>query len=187
MAQPVARESERLSIWDSYLKYFRATRGSVHEQYLGLLSKFTQAYALCQDLHEDKRIVHRFAEYAEASNNPIAVFEYMKANGIGCSSCMLYSSLASAYEKQGLLKKALDTYLEGIRRVADASGHLQAQLDAFENNVREQLSRASAPSRSGLFANPADDSRKRKARPRPMVPGNSDTAPEQPGSQEQRM
>jgi hypothetical protein len=70
--------------------------------------------------------------YADSSDNSEAVFQHLRAKGIGAKVGLMYQGYALALELKKKYAEAEDMYIQGLREGAEPMRELVASLDAFK-------------------------------------------------------
>ena len=88
-------------------------------------------------------------QYANACRDPTEIFNYLNHRQIGLNYALYYEARAAYYELKGKHNKALDTYQEGIDRLAQPRGRLQSKLEEFQHRMHQRIQRKMRREREG--------------------------------------
>ncbi|KAF9929597.1 hypothetical protein FBU30_001438 [Linnemannia zychae] len=106
-----------------------------------------------QRYKNDTRFVKLLIIYSEKITNPVELFNFMEANGIGSEISMYYEEFADFLESREEFDRAREVFVTGIGRRARPLGRLKKQYEDFErraqNFIEEQESESIQSARSG--------------------------------------
>jgi len=125
----------------------REKLGAENREYIELAEKFVKEFRNVVELKNDKRVVNRFIEYAQAQSNPLLVYDYMDENGIGKSPYFLYYIMARKFEKKEQLYLALDTFREGLK-INEIKDNLLEDLIQFKDRIKRRIEKNNAEVKS---------------------------------------
>ncbi|XP_068436635.1 mitotic checkpoint serine/threonine-protein kinase BUB1 beta [Clinocottus analis] len=130
-----------LDVWDRYINWTEQTfpQGG-KESHLGTLleravTKFTEE----KKYHEDPRYVELWIKFAKNCPEPMDIYRYMQAQGIGVTQASLYIAWSEEYEDQGNCRKADMVYQEGFKKCAEPHDKLLQFHKALQARVSRQV------------------------------------------------
>ncbi|XP_037342710.2 mitotic checkpoint serine/threonine-protein kinase BUB1 beta [Pungitius pungitius] len=130
-----------LDVWDRYIKWTEQTfpRGGKESNLSTLLERAATKFTEEKKYHEDPRYVELWIKFAEHCPEPLDIYRYMQAQGIGVTQASLYIAWSEEYENQGNCRKADLVYQEGIRRFAGPHDKLLQFHKALQARVSRQV------------------------------------------------
>lgn len=129
-----------LDIWDRYLKWTLKTypQGSKESSLTVMLERAVQLFAHDKKYYDDPRYINLWINLAQNSMEPLEMFSYMQANGIGLTRADLYITWAEEFEKHGNFQKADAIFQEGLKCRAQPMDKLQQYHNGFQARVAHQ-------------------------------------------------
>ncbi|KAL8619174.1 hypothetical protein ACOMHN_049956 [Nucella lapillus] len=133
---------DSLEVWDNYIKWTEQNfpRGSKDGNLLELLQRCLTHFQHHEGYRNDPRFVHMWIKFANFSDDPVEVYQYMFDQNIGCGLTLLYEEWANFVERVGNTKKADSIYLEGISRGAQPLDVLKFKHGEFQMRVARGVS-----------------------------------------------
>ena len=116
------------------------------KQQVELLPLLEQCTKEITDAHldmyrDDLRYLRVWMKYAHACRDPSEIFNYLQHRNIGQNYSLYYEARAAFYEIKGYHTKAMDTYHEGISRLAQPRERLQSKLEEFQHRMHKRIMR----------------------------------------------
>ncbi|XP_010887838.2 mitotic checkpoint serine/threonine-protein kinase BUB1 beta [Esox lucius] len=130
-----------LEVWDRYLKWTLQTypeRGK-ESGLKDLLERAVQQLSGDNKYYNDPRYVSLWIMLAQNSLDPLEMFSYMQARGIGLTQAALYIAWAEEYMRQGNFQKADAIFQEGLKCRAQPLDKLQIYQMGFHARVSGQV------------------------------------------------
>ncbi|XP_023829942.1 mitotic checkpoint serine/threonine-protein kinase BUB1 beta [Salvelinus sp. IW2-2015] len=129
-----------LDIWDRYLKWILETypQGSKASSLTAMLERAVQLFAHDKKYYDDPRYINLWINLAQNSMEPLEMFSYMQANGIGLTRADLYITWAEEFVKHGNFQKADAIFQEGLKCGAQPMDKLQQYHNGFQARVAHQ-------------------------------------------------
>ncbi|XP_041721553.1 mitotic checkpoint serine/threonine-protein kinase BUB1 beta isoform X2 [Coregonus clupeaformis] len=129
-----------LDIWDRYLKWILLTypQGNKESSLTVILERAVQLFADDKKYYNDPRYINLWIKLAQNSMEPLEMFSYMQAQGIGLTQAALYITWAEEFEKHGNFQKADAKFQEGLKCRAQPMDKLQQYHKVFQARVAHQ-------------------------------------------------
>ncbi|XDV43777.1 hypothetical protein PO909_012187 [Leuciscus waleckii] len=130
-----------LDVWVRYIKWTKQTfpQGGKESNLSVLLERAVMLFTADKKYHNDVRYVELWIEFAEGCSDPMDVFRYMQAQGIGTMQAALYISWSEEHEKRGNLKMADRVFQDGVKCGAEPVDKLQVFHRALQARVCRQM------------------------------------------------
>ncbi|XP_005742852.1 mitotic checkpoint serine/threonine-protein kinase BUB1 beta isoform X2 [Pundamilia nyererei] len=130
-----------LSVWDRYIKWTEQTfpQGGKESNLTTLLERVVTRFTEEKHYHNDPRYVDLWIKFAKNCQEPLEIYRYMQAQGIGVTQASLYIAWSEEYEDQGNFRKADLVYQEGFRKSADPHDKLLQFHKALQARVSRQV------------------------------------------------
>ncbi|KAF7202025.1 mitotic checkpoint serine/threonine-protein kinase BUB1 beta [Nothobranchius furzeri] len=129
-----------LHVWDCYVKWTEQTflQGGRESNLATLLERAVTRFTEESMYHNDPRYVDLWIKFAENCPEPLEVYRYMQAKGIGLTQASFYIAWSEEYENQGNYRKADLVYQEGFKVHTEPSDKLSQFHKAFQARVSRQ-------------------------------------------------
>ncbi|XP_023208173.1 mitotic checkpoint serine/threonine-protein kinase BUB1 beta [Xiphophorus maculatus] len=129
-----------LSVWDRYIKWTEQTfpQGGKESNLATLLERAVTRFTDEKMYHNDPRYVDLWIKFAENCSEPLDIYRYMQAQGIGVTQATLYIAWSEEYENQGSYRKADLVYQEAFKRFAEPHDKLLQFHKALQARVARQ-------------------------------------------------
>ncbi|CAN9502253.1 unnamed protein product [Ophioblennius macclurei] len=129
-----------LSVWDRYVKWAeQAFPQGKKESHLGtLLERAVTKFTEDKNYYDDSRYVELWIKFAAISMEPLDIYSYMQAQGIGLKQASFYIAWSEEYEKQGNYHQADRLYNDGIKNFAEPRDKLLHFHKALQARVFRQ-------------------------------------------------
>uniref|UniRef100_A0A8C1LMY0 BUB1 mitotic checkpoint serine/threonine kinase Bb n=1 Tax=Cyprinus carpio TaxID=7962 RepID=A0A8C1LMY0_CYPCA len=120
-----------------YIKWTKQTypQGGKESNLSVLLERAVTRFTADKKYHNDVRYVELWIEFAEGCSDPMDVYRYMQAQGIGTMQAALYIAWSEEYEKRGNIKMADGVFQDGVKCGAEPV----EKLHAFHRYIHEFL------------------------------------------------
>lgn len=130
-----------LSVWDRYIKWTEQTfpQGGKESNLATLLERAVTRFADEKMYHDDPRYVELWIKFAEICSEPLDIYRYMQAQGIGAKHASLYIAWSEEYENQGNYREADLVYQEAFRKCAEPYDRLLQFHKAMQARVSRQV------------------------------------------------
>ncbi|XP_059209389.1 mitotic checkpoint serine/threonine-protein kinase BUB1 beta [Centropristis striata] len=133
--------NDPLDVWDRYIKWTEQTfpQGGKESNLVALLEQVVGRFTEEKKYHEDPRYVDLWIKFAENCQEPLDIYRYMQAQGIGVTQASLYIAWSEEYENQGNSRKADLVYQEGFKKCAEPHDKLLQFHNALQARVSRQV------------------------------------------------
>ncbi|XP_052001479.1 mitotic checkpoint serine/threonine-protein kinase BUB1 beta [Xyrauchen texanus] len=130
-----------LDVWVRYIKWTKQTypQGGKESNLSVLFERAVTRFTDDKKYHNDIRYIELWIEFADNCSDPMDVYRYMQAQGIGIAQAALYIAWAEEYEKRGNLKMANSVFQDGIKCGAEPTDKLHAFHRALQARVCRQM------------------------------------------------
>ncbi|KAM3871297.1 mitotic checkpoint serine/threonine-protein kinase BUB1 beta [Diretmus argenteus] len=130
-----------LDVWDRYIKWTEQTfpQGGKESNLAMLLERVVTRFTEENKYSNDPRYVDFWIKFAENCPDPLDVYRYMQAQGIGVTQASFYIAWSEEYEKQGNSRKADIVYQEGFKSCAEPRDKLVQFHKALQARVSRQV------------------------------------------------
>ncbi|XP_067469445.1 mitotic checkpoint serine/threonine-protein kinase BUB1 beta [Thunnus thynnus] len=130
-----------LDVWDRYIKWTEQTfpQGGKESNLSTLLEQVVARFTEEKKYHNDPRYVDIWIKFAENCTEPLDIYRYMQAQGIGITQASFYIAWSEEYENQGNCRKADLVYQEGFKKHAEPYDKLQQFHKALQARVSRQV------------------------------------------------
>jgi len=124
-----------LDVWDRYIKWTEQTfpQGGKESNFSVLLERAVMKFTEEKKYYNDVRYVDLWVKFANCCPEPLDMYKYMHAQGIGLMLSVFYIAWSEEYEKRGNFRKADSTYQDGLKVGAeprDRLKHFHKELQA---------------------------------------------------------
>lgn len=132
---------DSLDVWVRYIKWTKQTypQGGKESNLSILLQRAVRRFTDDKKYHDDIRYVELWIEFAEGCSDPMDIYRFMQAQGIGTMQAALYIAWSEAYEKRGSLKMADSIFQNGLKCGAQPSDKLHSFHRALQARVCRQM------------------------------------------------
>ncbi|XP_029972930.1 mitotic checkpoint serine/threonine-protein kinase BUB1 beta [Salarias fasciatus] len=129
-----------LSVWDRYIKWTEQTfpQGGKESHLATLLERVVTRFTEDKKYSNDSRYVDLWIKFAETCAEPMDIYRYMQAQGIGVKQTSLYIAWSEEYENQGNYRQADLVYQDGIKNFAEPHDKLLQFHKALQARVSRQ-------------------------------------------------
>ncbi|KAM6913206.1 mitotic checkpoint serine/threonine-protein kinase BUB1 beta [Xenentodon cancila] len=129
-----------LSVWDRYIKWTEQTfpQGGKESNLATLLERVVTRFTEEKKYHNDPRYVELWIKFAEHCPEPLDIYRYVQAQGIGVRQASLYIAWSEEHENQGNYRKADLVYQEGFKKDAEPHDKLLQFHKALQARVSRQ-------------------------------------------------
>ncbi|XP_037550662.1 mitotic checkpoint serine/threonine-protein kinase BUB1 beta [Nematolebias whitei] len=129
-----------LSVWDRYIKWTEQTfpQGGKESNLATLLERAVTRFSEEKDYYNDPRYVEFWIKFAENCSEPLDIYRYMQAQGIGVTQAAFYIAWSEEHENQGNYQKADLVYQEGLKKFAEPHDRLLQFHKALQARVSRQ-------------------------------------------------
>ncbi|XP_068194421.1 mitotic checkpoint serine/threonine-protein kinase BUB1 beta [Antennarius striatus] len=129
-----------LDVWDRYIKWTEQTfpQGGKESNLARLLEQVVTKFTQEKKYHNDPRYVDFWIKFAKNCPEPLEIYQYMEAQGIGLIQTSFYIAWSEEYENHGNSRKADQVYQDGFRRHAEPSDKLLQFHKAMQARVSRQ-------------------------------------------------
>ncbi|KAF7657073.1 hypothetical protein LDENG_00032280 [Lucifuga dentata] len=130
-----------LDVWDRYIKWIEQTfpQGGKESNLATLLERVVTRFTEEKKYHNDPRYVDLWIKFAENCPEPLDIYRYMEAQGIGVTQTSFYIAWSEEHEKQGNTRKADMVYQEGFKKCAEPQDKLLQFHKALQARVSRQV------------------------------------------------
>ncbi|XP_070777122.1 mitotic checkpoint serine/threonine-protein kinase BUB1 beta [Enoplosus armatus] len=130
-----------LDVWDRYIKWTEQTfpQGGKESNLSTLLERVVTKFTEEKKYHNDPRYVDLWIKFAENCPEPLDIYRYMQAQGIGMTQASFYIAWSEEYENQGNCRKADLVYQEGFKKCAEPHEKLLQFHKALQARVSRQV------------------------------------------------
>uniref|UniRef100_W5N5A7 BUB1 mitotic checkpoint serine/threonine kinase B n=1 Tax=Lepisosteus oculatus TaxID=7918 RepID=W5N5A7_LEPOC len=126
-----------LDVWERYIKWTQQMypQGGKASNFSTLLERAVMRFKDEKKYFNDVRYVNLWIKFAGICDEPLDLYSYMHAQGIGIMTAVFYISWSEEYEKHGNLKRAEAVYQDGLRCRAEPFDKLQYHHKNFNSRV----------------------------------------------------
>ncbi|XP_028995341.1 mitotic checkpoint serine/threonine-protein kinase BUB1 beta [Betta splendens] len=130
-----------LNVWDRYIKWTEQSFpcGGKESNLTTLLERVVTLFKEEKKYHNDPRYVDLCIKFAENCSEPLDIYRYMQAQGIGVTQAGFYIAWAEEYENQGNYLKADRVYQEGLMKFAEPHDKLLQFHKALQARVSRHI------------------------------------------------
>ncbi|KAG7328138.1 hypothetical protein KOW79_008082 [Hemibagrus wyckioides] len=130
-----------LDVWDRYIKWIEQTypQGGKDSGLNILLERAVMKFTEEKKYHNDSRYVDLWIKFTESCSDPLDVYRYMQAQGIGTMQASFYIAWSEEYEKRGNSRMADSVFQEGLKCGAEPLDRLQQFHKALQARVCRQM------------------------------------------------
>ncbi|XP_017268686.1 mitotic checkpoint serine/threonine-protein kinase BUB1 beta [Kryptolebias marmoratus] len=129
-----------LCVWDRYIKWTEQTfpQGGKESNLTTLLERAVTRFSEEKNYHNDPRYVDFWIKFAENCAEPLDIYRYMQAQGIGVTQASFYIAWSEEHENQGNFRKADLVFQEGFKKCAEPHDRLLQFHKALQARVSRQ-------------------------------------------------
>ncbi|XP_033843760.1 mitotic checkpoint serine/threonine-protein kinase BUB1 beta [Periophthalmus magnuspinnatus] len=130
-----------LDVWDRYINWTEQTfpQGGKESNLTTLLERAATRFTEEKKYHNDPRYVDLWIKFAKNCSEPLDIYRYMQAQGIGDLQASFYIAWSEEYENQGSCRKADLVYQEGFKKFAEPQDKLTQFHKALQARVSRQV------------------------------------------------
>ncbi|CAL9686388.1 unnamed protein product [Knipowitschia caucasica] len=130
-----------LDVWDRYIDWTEQTfpQGGKESNLNTLLERAVTRFTQEEKYHNDPRYIDLWIKFAKTCSEPLDIFRYMQAQGIGNLQASFYIAWSEEYENQGNSRKADMVYQEGLKKFAEPLDKLTQYHKALQARVSRQV------------------------------------------------
>ncbi|KAK7905000.1 hypothetical protein WMY93_017607 [Mugilogobius chulae] len=130
-----------LDVWDRYINWTEQTfpQGGKESNLTTLLERAVKKFTEEKKYHNDPRYISLWIKFAKNCSEPLDIYHYMQAQGIGDLQASFYIAWSEEYEIQGNCRKADLIYQEGFRKFAEPQDKLTQFHKALQARVSRQV------------------------------------------------
>lgn len=130
-----------LDVWDRYINWTEQTfpQGGKESNMTTLLERAVTRFTEEKKYHNDPRYVDLWIKFAKNCSEPLDIYQYMQAQGIGYLQASFYIAWSEEYENQGNCRKADLVYQEGFKKFAEPQDKLMQFHKALQARVSRQV------------------------------------------------
>lgn len=130
-----------LDVWDRYINWTEQTfpQGGKESNLTKLLERAVTRFTDEKKYHNDPRYVDMWIKFAKNCLEPLDIYQYMRAQGIGDVQASFYIAWSEEYEHQGNCRKADLIYQEGLKKLAEPKDKLMQFHKALQARVSRQV------------------------------------------------
>ncbi|XP_008323286.1 mitotic checkpoint serine/threonine-protein kinase BUB1 beta [Cynoglossus semilaevis] len=130
-----------LDVWDRYIKWTEQTfpQGGKESNLATLLERVVTKFKDEKKYFADSRFVDLWIKFAESCSEPLDVYRYMQAHGVGVKQASFYIAWSEEYENRGNNLKADQVFQEGLRQHAEPHEKLLQFHRALQARVSRQV------------------------------------------------
>ncbi|KAK2843213.1 hypothetical protein Q7C36_011428 [Tachysurus vachellii] len=130
-----------LDVWDRYIKWTEQTypQGGKESGLSILLERAVMKFTEEKKYHNDPRYVDLWIKFTESCTDPLDIYRYMQAQGIGTMQASFYIAWSEEYEKRGNPRMADSIFQEGLKCRAEPLDRLQQFHKALQARVCRQM------------------------------------------------
>ncbi|XP_056151991.1 mitotic checkpoint serine/threonine-protein kinase BUB1 beta [Lampris incognitus] len=130
-----------LDVWDRYVKWTEQTfpQGGKESNLAMLLERAVTRFTEENKYHNEPRYVDLWVKFAEHCTEPMDIYRYMQAQGIGVTQASFYIAWSEEYEKLGNCRQADIVCQEGFKSGAEPQDKLLQFHKALQARVSRQV------------------------------------------------
>ncbi|KAF3701351.1 Mitotic checkpoint serine/threonine-protein kinase BUB1 beta [Channa argus] len=130
-----------LDVWDRYIKWTEQTfpKGGKESNLITLLERVVTRFTEEEKYRNDPRYIDLWIKFAAICQEPLDIYRYMQAQGIGVTQASFYIAWSEEHENQGNCLKADQVYQEGFKKCAEPHDKLQQFHKALQARVSRQV------------------------------------------------
>ncbi|KAK3759558.1 hypothetical protein RRG08_009744 [Elysia crispata] len=130
-----------LDVWDRYIKWTEQyyPKGGHEGQLMKLIEQCLKLFQNDLKYSNDLRFIQVWLKFANLTEDPVEVFNYMFDIGVGLAVAQVYIEWATALERKGDLKRADAIYFEGLNRCTQFKDILKQSLLQFQSRVAQNI------------------------------------------------
>uniref|UniRef100_A0A4W4H1Z7 BUB1 N-terminal domain-containing protein n=1 Tax=Electrophorus electricus TaxID=8005 RepID=A0A4W4H1Z7_ELEEL len=116
-----------LDVWYRYIKWTEQTypQGGKDSSLTILLERAVMKFTEEKRYHNDVRYIDLWIRFAEGCSDPLDIYRYMQAQGIGTMQASFYIAWSEEYEKRGNAWMADSIFQDGLKCGAEPLDRLQ--------------------------------------------------------------
>lgn len=130
-----------LDVWDRYIKWVEQTypQGGKESSLTVLLERAVMKFTEEKKYYNDPRYVELWIKFTHSCSDPLDVYRYMQAQGIGTMQASFYIAWSEQYENRGNSRLADSIFQEGLKCGAEPLNRLQQFHKALQARVCRQM------------------------------------------------
>lgn len=130
-----------LDVWDRYIKWVEQTypQGGKESSLTVLLERAVMKFTEEKKYYNDPRYVDLWLKFTQSCSDPLDVYRYMQAQGIGTMQVSFYIAWSEEYENRGNSRMADSIFQEGVKCGAEPLNRLQQFHKALQARVCRQM------------------------------------------------
>ncbi|KAL2098671.1 hypothetical protein ACEWY4_005151 [Coilia grayii] len=130
-----------LDVWDRYIKWTEQTfpQGGKESNYSVLLERAVMKFTEDKKYYNDARYIDLWIKFADSCPEPLDMYRYMQAQGIGLMLSAFYIAWSEEYEKRGNFRSADGTFQEGLKVGAEPRDRLKQFHRALQARVTRHV------------------------------------------------
>ncbi|KAK1793395.1 hypothetical protein P4O66_011774, partial [Electrophorus voltai] len=130
-----------LDVWYRYIKWTEQTypQGGKDSSLTILLERAVMKFTEEKRYHNDVRYIDLWIRFAEGCSDPLDIYRYMQAQGIGTMQASFYIAWSEEYEKRGNAWMADSIFQDGLKCGAEPLDRLQQFHKALQARVCRQM------------------------------------------------
>ncbi|WFD23581.1 non-specific serine/threonine protein kinase [Malassezia equina] len=133
-----AEADDPLDAWCAYVKWCidnYPDGKSAESGIVPLLERATRTFRASEQYRNDSRYLRLWILYAQHTDVPRDVFQFLLANEMGTNLASLYEELANVLESDGAFDEADETYKLGIARRASPLDRLKRRYNEYQQRI----------------------------------------------------
>ncbi|WFD19944.1 non-specific serine/threonine protein kinase [Malassezia caprae] len=133
-----AEADDPLEAWCTYVKWCidnYPDGKSAESGIVPLLERATRTFRASEQYRNDSRYLRLWILYAQHTDVPRDIFQFLLANEIGTNLASLYEELANVLESDGAYDEADETYQLGIARRASPLDRLKRRYNEYQQRI----------------------------------------------------
>ncbi|XP_048083938.1 mitotic checkpoint serine/threonine-protein kinase BUB1 beta [Alosa alosa] len=130
-----------LDVWDRYIKWTEQTfpQGGKESNFSVLLERAVMKFTEEKKYYNDVRYVDLWIKFADSCSEPLDIYRYMHAQGIGLMLSAFYIAWSEEYEKRGNFRNADTTLQDGLKCGAEPRDRLKQFHKALQARVTRHV------------------------------------------------
>ncbi|XP_062379694.1 mitotic checkpoint serine/threonine-protein kinase BUB1 beta [Sardina pilchardus] len=130
-----------LDVWDRYIKWTEQTfpQGGKESNFSVLLERAVMKFTEEKKYYNDVRYVDLWIKFADSCPEPVDIYRYMQAQGIGLMLSAFYIAWSEEYEKRGNFRNADTTLQDGLKCLAEPRDRLKQFHKALQARVTRHV------------------------------------------------
>ncbi|KAJ7989058.1 hypothetical protein DPEC_G00315610 [Dallia pectoralis] len=130
-----------LDVWNRYVAWTEQTfpQGGKESNLAVLLERAVARFTEDKKYHNDRRYVDIWIKFAQSGSEPLDMYRYMRAQGIGVQQASFYIAWSEEYENQGNVRAADNVFQESFKREAEPREKLLQFHKALQARVARRV------------------------------------------------